>query len=116
LILNEIYQALNKVDDHVYYGTALAHDKSLPWDYTVYSRNTLKRNQQKSGYATVFNVAIVREEYIPDGLEDEVVAAMEALAGVRMVEGEHEYFYSTKPNTSHVVEMVILKFTYSRKI
>lgn len=114
-LLNEFADALKAVEDNVYYGTGVQHDKSKPWNYIVFSRDVLRRKQNRSGYADVVNVAIVREEYIPEGTEERVIAALEALAGVRLVEEDHEYFYNVKPNTSHVVEMCVLKFTHSRK-
>lgn len=116
MFLNDVQEALATVDEHVYYGTGVQHNKSLPWDYIVFSRDTMNRKANRAGYSWVVNVAIVREEYIPDGLEERVVQAMETLPGVRMVEGEHEYFYQVKPKTSHVIEMCVLKFTFSRKI
>ncbi len=115
-MLSPIPTDIATVDSHVYYGTAVTHGKDLPWDYIVFSRDTLNRKANRAGYAFVINVAIVREEYIPEGLEDDVVAAMEALPGVRMVEGTHEYYYRVKPNTKHTVEMVVLHFTVSRKL
>lgn len=115
MILEEIQQALTKIDDNTYYGTAAQHPKSSPWDYLVFSRDILSRKANRSGYSDVINVSIVREEFIPEGLEEEVIDAMEAIAGVRMQEGNHEYFYSVKPGTQLTVEMVLLKFTHSRK-
>lgn len=115
-LLNEVKAALDTIDPHVYYGTGVEHDKNLPWDYIVFSRDVINRKQNKSGYSYVVNVAIVREEYIPEGIEDDVIVAMEGIPGVRMVEGAHEFFYRVKPNTHHTIEMVVLKFTYSRKL
>lgn len=116
MLLNDVKAALEAVDEHVYYGTGVSHPKALPWDYLVFSRDALRRKSNKSGYSWVLNVVIVREEYIPEGLEEQVVNAMEALPGVRMLEGEHEYSYGVKPKTNHTIEMAVLKFTYSRKL
>lgn len=115
MILTEIQEALTAIDEHTYYGTGITHPKNLPWDYIVFQRDILKRNSNKSSYSDVINVSIVREEYIPEGLEERVIEAMESLAGVRLQEGNHEYYYSVKPNTKLTVEMVLLKFTHSRK-
>ena len=115
-LLNDVSAALKEIDEHVYYGTAATHDKAKPWNYIVFSRETLNRKQNKSGYSYVLNVAIVREDYIAEGLEDQVIEAVEGIAGVRMAEGGHEYFYGVKPNTRHTIEMAVLKFTYSRKL
>ncbi len=115
-LLNDVKAALDPIDKHVYYGTAAEHDKSLPWDYIVFSRDVVRRKPNKSGNTYIVNVAIVREEFVPEDIDKLVSEAMEAIPGVRMVEGDHEFFYSVKPNTHHTVEMVVLKFTYSRKL
>lgn len=115
MILKEVQTALTEIDPNTYYGTGITHPKGDPWDYIVFSRDILTRKPNKSGYSDVINVAVVREEFIPDGLEEQIVEAMESIAGVRMLEGNHEYYYSVKPGTQLTVEMIVLKFTHSRK-
>ena len=115
-LLDDIKAALSTVDEHVYYGTGIEHPKQLPWDYLVFSRDVLRRKQNRSGYAWVINVVVVREEYIPDCLEEQVIAAMETIPGVRMLEEDHEYSYGVKPKTNNTIEMTVLKFSYSRKL
>lgn len=115
LILEDIQAKLTEIDPSTYYGTGISHPRSKPWDYIVFSRDILTRKANKSGYSDVINVSVVREEYIPEGLEEEVIEAMESLPGVRLQEGNHEYYYSVKPGTQLTVEMVLLKFTHSRK-
>lgn len=115
LILKDIQEKLTGIDPNTYYGTAAQHPKNEPWDYIVFSRDILKRNDGKSGYTDILNVSIVREEFIPEGIEEEVIEAMEAIAGVRLQQGNHEYYYSVKPGTQLTVEMILLKFTHARK-
>lgn len=111
----DVAAALRTVDENVYYGTGVEHDRSKPWDYTVFSRDVLRRKPNRAGFSDVVDVAVVREEYIPDGTEEAVVAAMESIPGVRLAELDHEYYYRVKPNTHHSIEMVVLRFTHSRK-
>lgn len=115
MLLNDIKKALSEIDQNVYYGTGAAHPKTKPWDYMVFSRDVIKRNPNRSSFTNIIDVSIVREEFIPDGLEEKVVGAMEALPGVRLMEGEHEYLYTVKPNTKLTIELVVLRFTRSRK-
>lgn len=115
MILTEIQEKLLEIDPNTYYGTGITHPKNKPWDYIVFSRDILSRKANKSGYSDIVNVSIVREEFIPEGLEEKVIEAMESIAGVRLQEGNHEYYYSVKPGTQLTVEMILLKFTHSRK-
>lgn len=115
MLLNDVQNALLAVDENVYYGTGVSHPKDKPWDYIVFSRDVLKRNTNRSSFTDVINVSIIREEYIPEGVEEKVIEAMEALPGVKLMEGEHEYLYTVKPNTKLTVEIVALQFTHSRK-
>lgn len=117
MILTEIHDALVGIEDadSIFYGTASELPKDKPWDYIVFSRDVLDRKQNKSGYADVVNVAIVREEFIPDGLAEKVIEAIEALPGFRLKEGSHKYWYAVKPQTHATVEQLVLQFTHSRK-
>lgn len=115
MILTDVQQALEAIDEHTYYGTAAQHPKNAKWDYFVFSRDVLKRNSNRSSYADEIMVEIIREEYIPDGLPEQVIEAMEALAGVRLIEGKHEYWYAVKPSTQLTVERLVLHFSHSRK-
>lgn len=115
MILTDVQKTLEAIDENTYYGTAALHPKDKPWDYIVFLRDVLKRNPNKSSYADEITVEIVREEFIPDGLPEQVIGAMEALAGVRLIEGKHEYWYAVKPSTQLTVEKLTLHFSHSRK-
>lgn len=115
MILTDAHDALAAIDPNVFYGTAAQLEKRAKWDYIVLSRDVLRRKENRSGYSDVLNVVIVREEFIPDGLPEQVIEVMEALAGVRLMEGAHEYAYAVKPATTMTCEQLVLKFTHSRK-
>lgn len=115
LILNQIQKALETIDPNVYYGTSITHPKNNPWDYIVFSRDAITRNSGKSGYTDVVNVSIVREEYVPESLPELVIDVMEALPGVKLQEGKHEFNYVIKPGTQLTIEMLTLVFTRARK-
>lgn len=115
MILNDVQAALDAIDEHTYYGTAALHPKDKPWDYIVFLRDVLKRSANKSGYTDEIIVEIVREEFIPDGLPEKVIGALESLAGVRLIEGRNEYWYAVKPSTQLTVEKLTLHFSHSRK-
>lgn len=115
MILNDLQDALLSVDENVYYGTAEQHPKDKRWDYIVFSRDVISRNDNRTSLTDTVNVAIVREEYIEEGLPETIVDTVEGLKGFRLASGNHEYFYTVKPNTNLVVEMLVLKFTHSRK-
>lgn len=107
---------LEEIDPNVYYGRADKHDfKSKPWDYMVLACKDFNRTSNRTGYSDYFEVAIVREEFIPDGLPEQVISAMESLPKIRLAEGSHGYEYATKPDSADTVEMLVLKFVAPRK-
>ena len=113
--MSDIKDALEKVDGNVYYGKAgVLTDRDL-WDYTVFSRATLKATGGRTGYTDEFDVAIVRENFIPDGDVDATIAAMLAIPGMRLAGDEFAYLYDTKPGTDAVLEFVVLRFARARK-
>lgn len=115
MILDEIMAKLEEVDPDVFYGSASRFDRSKPWDYIVFSRMAMRPNSRRTGYADVFEVAIVREGFIPDGLAELLISGMEEIRGVRVLEEDFRYDYAVKPGTSDTVEMLVLRFARARK-
>lgn len=85
------------------------------WNYTVFNRTKLKSSANKTSYSDAFEVHIVREEYIPEGTDTDVIAKLTAIPGVKLATDDGVYDYMMKPGTNHVVEMLTLTFTRSRK-
>ena len=115
MILDDIQEKLLEKDPNVFYGTAEKLDRKKPWDYIVFSRRVMRPNSTKSGYTDMFEVAIVREEYVPEGLPEKIIEALTSIKGVRMSERDGLYDYAVKPNTSDTVEMLVLEFVRPRK-
>lgn len=121
MLLNEVRDALEKFDPIVFYG--LTPPKLLDengneieeWNYTVFNRTKLKSSANKTSYSDAFEVHIVREEYIPEGTDIEVIEKLTALPGVKLAAEDGVYDYMMKPGTTHVVEMLTLTFTRARK-
>ena len=112
-MLNDVQAALKTVDSSVYFVEAIDRDRSLPWDYIVFARRALRKN---SDYTDSVLVLIVREHYIPDGLPEKVIAAMQALPGVRLAPNtDFAYEYMTKDNTSDIIETLELEFVRPRR-
>lgn len=116
MILTDIREALAKVDQRVYYGTAAAHPKDARWDYTVYSRATYKPSPDLTSGADAYEVAVVREGFIPEGMLQDVVAAMESIPGMHLRTGaEVTFSYDLRPNTTATVEMMVVPFARAKK-
>lgn len=97
----------------VYYGICTA--QSLPeWNYFVFGRRRVLQTNTKS-YTDVFEVHIVHEDYIAEGYELEVVKAIrQALPGCSLLE-DISYEYTSKSDTSVVVEICTLTFKKAKK-
>lgn len=114
-MLTEISNALESTGKKVFYGRAGNLEASDIWDYLVFFRRTLQTTGNKKGLADSFTVVIVQEEYVEDSLIYDVINAIEAIPGFRLADGEHEYQYTTKPNTETVLEMLMLNFVKPKK-
>lgn len=115
MILDDIKTQLETVDQKVYYGMVDDEVAETVWDYTVFNRTKFKSTGNKTGYADGYDVHIVRENFIPEGKDLEVIAAMLVIPGMRLADEDGDYTYIQKPNTNIVIEMLTLHFVRARK-
>ncbi len=115
MILEDIEAKLLSVDNRVYYGLVDTNDAEKQWDYIVFSRKALRRNDNNRGYTDRFTVAIIRENYIPEGLDITVIEKLCEIPGVRLASLDCQYQYTRKPNTNTVVELLTMEFVKARK-
>ena len=109
-MLTEIKQKLEEIDPNVFYGMA---DKSLAdreWNYIVFGRRNLSAAPNKTGYTTYYWIAIVREDFVPEGTEISVINKMLEIDGMRLSSTNAQYEYIMKPNTNTVIEVLTLEF------
>ena len=72
--------------------------------------------QGRTAYTDRYRVAVVREDYIPDGLAEKIIDAMEKIPGMKFADNlTGEYAYERKGNTNIVCEMLVLEFSRGRK-
>ena len=117
MILNEIKSKLSEIDPNIFYGMVDDSVKKEPaWDYIVFNRKALKPSPSKTGYIEVYSVHIIREEYIPEGLEIEVINKILEIPGMRMSSDAGDYNYVMKPNTNIVMEMFSVDFIRVKKV
>ena len=115
MILNEIQDKLELIDENVFYGAVDNKMKETLWNYIVFNRVKLSPSQSKTGYTAEYAVHIIRENFIPEGLEEEVIEALKTIKGVRVDSDGGTYDYVTKPGTNIVVEMFSINFYLPRK-
>ena len=118
MILEDIKDKLLEIDDSVYYGMVHSEKKETLWNYIVFNRTTMKASNNKTGYTDGFIVHIVREEWIPDGLAEDVIEKLtgkDGIDGMRLGSVEMKYTYVPKGNTDTVVEMLSIEFVKPRK-
>lgn len=116
MILNEIEEKLRELDDNVFYGAVDNSMRETVWNYTIFQRNPTKRNPNKTGYSYYFSVHVVRENFIPEGLDIEYIKKMEEIQGIRLADAEMQYNYTVKPNTNVIVEMLSMTFVRPVKV
>lgn len=121
MLLDEVKKVLETLDPLVFYGLtpAVLHDENGEeideWNYSVFNRTKLKNSANKTSYTDAFDVHIVREEFIPEGIDVQYIEKLTAIPGVRLAGEDGVYDYAMKPGTDHVVEMLTLSFVRSRK-
>lgn len=115
MILEEIQKKLLEVDDNVFYGMVDGSMAETVWNYIVFNRSTMGITPNKTGYTDRYTVHIVRENWIPEGLELEVIDKMLEIAGMRLAGNDAEYTYVEKPKTNVVVEMLSIDFVRPKK-
>jgi hypothetical protein len=114
LFLADIEAKLQEIDPNVDYGLVNTNRKETAWNYIVFNRTGVRYSGNKTAASDTFDVHIIRENYIPDGVETQVVDKLCELPGVR-VSGEAVFNYTQKPNTNIVVEMLTIPFVRARK-
>lgn len=115
-MLNEIKNALESVDNNVFYGGVTGIDRIDKWDYIVFGRRSLRRNTKgNTSYTHIITVNIVREEYVPEETIYKVIEAMEAIPGVRLEDDGGTFAYDRKESTKSIMEIAQLSFTWPRK-
>ena len=107
---------MKEVDPNVFYGMVDDKMRETVWDYIVFNRKVTKPGTNRTGYSYYFSVNIVRENFIPEGLDLSVIKKMLEIPGMRLAESDMEYNYTAKPNTNNVVEMLSIDFVRPVKV
>lgn len=119
MILEDIEKKLKEVDPEVHYGMVTYDEetaKSKAWNYIVFNRKVMKSTTNKTGYNDHYEVNIIRENYIDDGLCETVINKMCEISGMRLASTDCQYNYAMKPNTNKVVEILTIEFVHARKV
>lgn len=114
MLLTDIEAKLKEIDPNVDYGMVDRSRKETAWNYIVFNRTGVKYSSNKTSASDTFDVHIIRENYVPEGVDSLVIEKMCELPGVR-VNGEVVFNYTQKPNTNTVVEMLTIPFVRARK-
>lgn len=116
MILNDIKEKLLEVDPTVFYGTVDKNFNEPVWNYIVFNRKEIDISTNKNGYSYYYSVHIIRENYIPEGLDRTVIAKMKEIPGMRVADTKPFFTYTTKPNTNIVMEMLSIDFVKPVKV
>lgn len=115
-MLQTVESKLREIDSLVFYGAVNLPENATLWNYTVFDRQMMRPNDNKTCYSYYFNVHIVREDFIPWGLEVEFINKMLEINGMRLAGSDITYDYTTKPNTNTVIEMATIGFVKALKV
>ena len=116
MILDDINEKLLEVDTNVFYGAVDLNMRETVWDYIVFDRKLTKPSANQTSYSYYFSVHIVRENFIPEGLDLTVIKKMCEIPGMKLAGNDMTYDYTTKPSTNAVVEMLSIDFVRPVKV
>ena len=115
MLLNDIKEKLQEIEPNVFYGMVDPVMRETEWNYSVFERKKLSFNENKTSASQYFTLHIIREEFIPEGLEFEMIKKVLEIPGMRLSSQDGEYDYVAKPNTNTVVEMFSIDFVKPKK-
>ena len=115
MLLIEVESKLKEIDPNVFYGMVDQSVKETVWNYIVFNRSTITHSANKTAATDRFDVHIIRENYVPEGMDIQVIEALCSIPGVRTAGADCTFSYVQKPNTNIVVEMLTIPFVRARK-
>ena len=114
MILADIEAKLKEIDPNVYYGMVDENENIVNYNYIVFNRKTITHNANKTSASDYLDVHVVRENYVPEGMDTAIIKALCELPGVKSA-GDCSFLYALKPNTNTVVEIMTVPFVRARK-
>lgn len=113
---NEIKNKLLELDTNIHYGMVPDSVTPKEYNYFVFGQEKInKKSATSNDLQGHWYVVIVREDFIPDDLVLDVIEKVTDIPGVRLADGDCTYDYITKGGTNIVVEMLMIKFTKTKK-
>ena len=107
--LEQLNECLVDFGMPVYYGKSFCKPNDK-WNYIVFNRQTInKSGSSNNDYSYYYQVHIIQENFIEEGLEVEIINAIKEQCHLKFT-GQAQYNYVTK-NDSIIVEMLTLQFT-----
>lgn len=111
-MLNKILRILHDVLKYpAFYG--LVNESEIEelkrWDYFVVKRVNLR--QSNTSYSYDYAISFICEDYIKEGFELEIIAALEKGTRLKKKEEPCQYGYARKGKTGEVVEVITILFT-----
>lgn len=104
--IRDVLQSFGKT----YYGNANPK-MNEQWDYYVFRRlNLKKKGAGGTDFTRCYVVGIVKENYIPEGHEFEVIKAVREKTRLRLADVDITYNYTFKGATDLVVEVAFITF------
>lgn len=109
-MLEQIKSKLMEIEPKVFYGVGRYADGDS-WDCIVFGRR--RRKNAGSSCIQIWFLAIIKEEFIPEGMEEKVIEKMREL-GLKRTDSEEEYGYFEKSGEC-TVEICTMEFYKSKK-
>ena len=110
MILDDIKTKLEEIDSNVFYGIVDDSMRETVWNYIVFERKNMSISPNKTGASIFYTVHLIREDFIPEGLELKVIGKMKEIPGMHVSAEGGTYEYVQKPNTNVVIEMFSVSF------
>lgn len=109
---DKIKTTLAEIEPNVYYGIGRFQGRT-EWDCIIFGKRRRKKSSESISTSKRWFVAIVKEECIPEGMEDTVIDAMKKI-GMKLTTDDIQYDYVEKSGES-IVEICMMEFTKIEK-
>ncbi len=108
----KIKEALMGIEQKVYYGIGRFQGRA-EWDCIIFGKRRRKNSTESASRTNRWFVAIIKEECIPEGMEDTVINAMKGI-GMKLAVDDIQYDYVEKSGEA-IVEICTMEFSKIEK-
>lgn len=108
----KVENALKEFENNFFYGQATI-EPTEKWNYSVFRRHSIEQEVNTSKH--IYQLAIVREDYIEENLIDNMIEAILKKTQLKLRDTNFKFDYLYNSKSSIVCEVITIDFYKSKK-